>query len=201
MRIPSQSECFQLMTRMRMLDHIAAHCLMVRRVAVLLTDHLERQGAPLRRDLVASAALLHDITKPRSLTTGENHAATGGELMRDLGFPEVGRIVAQHVVLDGDADTPFPTEAEIVNYADKRVIEDRIVTLAVRMDYILARYGRTPALKTKLQVLWDRTVELEQKIFAPLAFAPEALAAHTDGRQFAADYAGYLRHTQKAEAP
>jgi putative nucleotidyltransferase with HDIG domain len=194
MHIPSKIECFELMTRMRMPDHIAAHSLMVRRVALLLTDRLTRQGASVYRSLVAASALLHDITKPRSLTTGENHAATGGELMQDLGFPEVGRIVAQHVLLECDAQAGFPTEAEIVNYADKRVLDDRVVTLTERMDYILARYGRTPARKQKLQALWDRTIVLEKKIFAAAVFSPEGLAGHSDLEKFTADYAGYLRH-------
>jgi uncharacterized protein len=204
MRIPSKIECFQLMTQMRMLDHIAAHSLMVSRVALLLTDRLIRQGASVHRGLVATAALLHDITKPRSLTTGENHAETGGELLRDLGFPELGRIVAQHVVLERDSTARFPTEAEIVNYADKRVLNDQVVTLAERMDYILARYGRTPALKQKLQALWNRTIVLEKKIFAAAVFRPERLADRTDLKKFDADYASYLRHKhngRQASAP
>jgi putative nucleotidyltransferase with HDIG domain len=180
MRIPSKIECFQLMTQMRMLDHIAAHSLMVSRVALLLTDRLIRQGASVHRGLVATAALLHDITKPRSLTTGENHAETGGELLRDLGFPELGRIVAQHVLLERDSTARFPTEAEIVNYADKRVLHDRIVSLDERMAYILERYGDTPEYRARLRWLWDISNLQEKRIFAEMPFSPAGIELHME---------------------
>lgn len=198
MRTPSKLECFQLMLQMAMMDHIAAHCLMVRRVGLLLADHLDRQGVPVHRNLVASAAMLHDITKSRSLTTGENHAETGGLFLRNLGFSEIGHIVEQHVVLDDSPPSRFPTETEIVNYADKRVLNDKIVSLSVRMDYILDRYGQTRALEKKLRWLWEKSVDLEEKIFALIPFTPEELMAHTDPKKFEADYADYLRYKDNA---
>ena len=69
---------------------------------------------------------------------------TGGRLLTDLGWPEVGDIVRQHVHLDANGHPGPPTEVEIVNYADKRVMHDSIVSLEQRMDYILQRYGTTP---------------------------------------------------------
>ena len=54
----------------------------------------------LNRDLIRAAALLHDITKTRSFVTSENHALTGGQFLSDLGYPEVGDLVRQHVRLD-----------------------------------------------------------------------------------------------------
>lgn len=198
MRTPSKLECFQLMLQMAMMDHIAAHSLMVCRVGLFLADHLDQQGVPVDRNLVASAAMLHDITKSRSLTTGENHAETGGMFLRNLGFSEVGHIIEQHVVLDDYSASRFPTETEIVNYADKRVLNDKVVSLAVRMDYILNRYGQTRALEKKLRWIWEKSVDLEEKIFAFIPFTPEGLKTHTDLTKFDADYAGYLRYKGNA---
>ena len=43
MRIPSQRECFQLISEMDMLDNIVAHSIQVCRVATVLLDLLEIQ--------------------------------------------------------------------------------------------------------------------------------------------------------------
>lgn len=176
MNIPSKKECFKLIHQMEMLDHIAAHSIQVCRVALFLTDHLILVNASLNRNLVFAAALLHDITKTRSFQTGENHAQTGGQLLCDLNYPEVGDIIAQHVNLKNyNHFDRFPHEAEIVNYADKRVLHDRIVSFPQRMAYILERYGKVAKHRNKIQILWDKSIELEKKIFSGLPFSPDDL--------------------------
>ena len=95
--------------------------------------------------------------------------------MTDLGYPEVGRIVGQHVRLESYFASPVPTEAEIVNYADKRVLHDRIAPLPERMGYILERYGQDPVQKQDILQLWGRTEKLEARLFAGLSFAPGEL--------------------------
>jgi putative nucleotidyltransferase with HDIG domain len=175
MRIPSKRQCFELFRDMRMLDHIVAHSLQVCRVALLIADRLEEGPLRLNRDLIQAAALLHDITKTRSFTTGENHAQSGEGLLGELGFPEVGYIVGRHVRLDRyDAGQPI-AEVEVVNYADKRVLHDRVVSLEERMAYILERYGREADFRQRLQWLWEQTRLLEERLFTRLPFAPEAL--------------------------
>ena len=173
MRLPSVPDCENLMAEMQMLGHIVDHSRQVCRVAVLLVERLADGGLVLNRDLVRAAALLHDITKTRSFVTHENHAATGAELLKRRGFPEVATIVRQHVTLDAYPESAPPVEADIVNYADKRVLHDRIVTLDERMEYILNRYGRLPEDRVRIRRLWYRSVRLEGRIFARLAFTPE----------------------------
>ena len=96
MRIPERQECYRIIHTMEMMDHIVAHSLQVCRVALFLSDSLE---ANLNPDLVQAAALLHDITKTRGIETHENHAQTGKQTLIDLGYPEVGAIIGQHVLL------------------------------------------------------------------------------------------------------
>ncbi len=175
MQIPPRKECLELLVSIEMPAHIRDHSQMVCRVALALADGLIHAGVDINRPLVRAAALLHDITKPRSFETGENHAQTGGEYLLSLGFPEVGHIVRQHVILDHyDADTA-PGEAEVVNYADKRVLHDRVVSLDERMSYILHRYARTAEHKKLFQQLWQQTRELEQRLFFYLNFTPETI--------------------------
>lgn len=169
-KIPSEEECRRLAAGMGMMEHIAAHSLQVCRVALLIADHLKQDG--LDRELIRAAALLHDITKTRSLETREDHAETGERLLAGLGYPEVGRIVGQHVHLEDRGAFAQPTEAGIVNYADKRVLHEEIVPLGERMGYILEKYGRTPERKRELLLLWKKTEIFEKRLFDRLPFAP-----------------------------
>jgi uncharacterized protein len=177
LRVPAHIECLDLLVTMDMPAHIQDHSRMVCRIALMLADGLIAAGVPINRELVMASALLHDITKPRSFATGENHAQTGGEYLSALGFPEVGDIVRQHVVLDRYFSAAEPSEAEIVNYADKRVLHDKVVALDDRMAYILERYAKTPERRVLLQKLWDQSRMLEARLFAHLAFTPDGLDA------------------------
>lgn len=201
MRIPTQGECFRLIAEMRMLDHIVAHSIQVCRVATLLVDQLNVCRLEIDRELVRSSALLHDITKTRSLTTGENHAATGCEYVSQRGYPEVGEIVGQHVQLKATPIGVTPLAAEIVNYADKRVLHDRVVPLEQRMDYILERYGRKTEHRQRLRRLWTDYETMETRIFRGLRIAPRDLPAFLDGQGLAAEIAVYRKTLARMERP
>ncbi len=169
--IPSEERCRRIISDLGMLENIVAHSLQVCRVSLLLTDRLGLPG--LNRELIRAAALLHDITKTRSFNTGEDHAETGERLLADLGYPEVARIIGQHVRLERYAlNSSPPTDAEIVNYSDKRVLHDKIVPLSERMGYILEKYGSSPERKRNILLLWEKTEKLEKRLFAGLPFSP-----------------------------
>ncbi|MEI8173262.1 MAG: HD domain-containing protein [Deltaproteobacteria bacterium] len=176
MRTPSKEECFKLMWETGMLPNIVAHSLRVCLVATFLANHLEEHGIDLDGDLVQTSALLHDITKTRSLTTGEFHALTGAEFIGRIGYPDVAYIVGHHVILDENnvSDKPL-CEAEIVNYADKRVLHDRVVSLQERMDYILDKYAKHPGDRERIARNWLRAKDLERKVFGFLPFSPDDL--------------------------
>lgn len=172
--IPSEAHCRRMISDLGMLDNIAVHCLQVCRVSLFLTDRLGLPG--LNRELIRAAALLHDITKTRSFHTEEDHAETGARLLDELGYPEVALIIGQHVRLDRYATSPSaPTNAEIVNYSDKRVLHDKIVPLNERMGYILERYGSSPERKQSILLLWEKSKALEKRLFAGLPFSPDQL--------------------------
>lgn len=175
MKIPSKQQCFELLFKLDALEHIVAHSIQVCRGALLLQDNLKTSGIELNRELIRASALLHDITKTRSLETGEFHSQTGADLLTGMGYPEVGEVVRQHVRLDQYRERDGISEAAIINYADKRVLHDRIVSLETRMEYILERYGQRPDLLGRLNQLWKKTLRLEDQIFKPLPFDPEAV--------------------------
>ena len=176
MNTPTKEECFSLIQGMDMMVHIIDHSIMVSNVALCLCQFLEKKFPDINVLAVGSAALLHDITKTRSFSTGEVHSETGGILLNDLGYPEIGDIIRQHVILDTCTRESPLSETEIVNYADKRVLHDQIVSLEKRREYIMVRYGTKPEFKQRIQVMWDNTLDLEQKLFKQLPFKPSQLS-------------------------
>lgn len=174
--IPSRPQCLELIGEMDMMSHILDHSLQVCHVALVLTDHLLASGITLNRDLVEAGALLHDITKTRSFTTGEDHALSGGQWLAQRGYHEVGELVRQHVRLDRFDPAGPITETEVVNYADKRVLHDKVVGLEERMVYIRQRYGTTLDKQERIRRLADLVDMMEAKIFAPLGLRPEGLS-------------------------
>jgi uncharacterized protein len=193
MNIPSRNDCFQLMCRMQMLGNIVAHSIQVCRVGECLVNHLKFQGNQLSGQLVQAAALLHDITKTRSFETEENHALTGGQVLTDFGYPQVGNLVRQHVRLDDYSEHQTLSEAVIVNYADKRVLHDRIVSLEERMSYIQKRYGSRPEHQSRIQLLWQKTAALEKQIFNNLPFSPDDLIHHLTPMDLSSEISNYRK--------
>jgi putative nucleotidyltransferase with HDIG domain len=178
---------------MQMLENIVVHSIQVYRVSMCLVDYLKLQGIQMDGQLVQAAALLHDITKTRSFETEENHALTGGQVLTDLGYPEIGNLVRQHVRLDDYSEQKNLAEAEIINYADKRVLHDRIVSLDERMSYIQERYGLRPEHKHRIRLLWQKTEDLEKQIFTYLPFSHDDLNHHLPSMDISSEISNYQK--------
>lgn len=191
--VPDKQHCFRLMREMAMLEHIAAHSLQVCRVALLLAEQMKAARPDLDHRLLQAAALLHDITKTRSFDTGENHAETGASFLAERGFAEVGELVRQHVRLDSYSASRPTGHAAILNYADKRVLHDAVVSLDERMQYILVRYGETSAHQQRIRKLWQVTTELESLLFEQMDISPADLPALMRGDDLADDLDAYRR--------
>jgi HD superfamily phosphodiesterase len=125
--------------------------------------------------LVEAASLLHDLTKTECLKTKEDHASTGSQRLKEMGFEEVGEVVAQHIWLSHGGDPSFVSEEEVVNYADKRVKHDRIVSLEERFKDLKDRYGRDQRAADYLEKLENAIYDIENKIFLILQIDPNDL--------------------------
>lgn len=185
-RIPTIEQCLAYMDDFAMLDNIRAHSFMVARAAVTLLAGLKRAEktmAPLPAgDLVVAGALLHDIAKTQCLHGKCRHALIGREICYDLGFPEIGEIVLEHVILSDYAPERYTrgiyNAKELVYYADKRVRHDLIVSLDSRLEYILGRYGdNDPQKETFIAANFAHCQEFERFLFSFLDFPPAELAA------------------------
>jgi hypothetical protein len=83
--------------------------------------------------------------------------------------------VAQHIWLRKEGETPSVSEEEIVNYADKRVMHDRIVSLEERFVDLKERYGENVKAMDYLKRLQREIYGIENKIFFILQVGPDAL--------------------------
>ena len=172
-QFPSKDECLALMAAHGMLPNIREHSFRVTQVAVFLGEALAAAGLTLHLPLIEAGALLHDLGKTPCLGNGQKHAEWGAAVLTGMGYPEVAQIVKEHVYLASDpASVRPPRESEVVNYADKRVLHTRVVTLSQRFADILERYGRTPEARARLADLEIKFQALEDKIFDPLDLNP-----------------------------
>ncbi len=173
--IPTREECFNLMRQYGMLENIIHHSLKVAKVAIFIAKELNKMGHRIDIDLVEASSLLHDLTKTRCLATGEDHAKTGSKLLKELGYERVGEIVGEHIQISKINDPTTVSEEEVVNYADKRVLHDRIVSLEDRFKDLKVRYGRSQKGMKMIGELEKKTFEIEEKIFSFLKISPEEI--------------------------
>ncbi|XCN72779.1 MAG: HD domain-containing protein [Candidatus Electrothrix aestuarii] len=188
MQIPGVDTCVALMEQYAMLPNIRRHSLLVARIAELLAHHLQEilpAGQAPELDFCVNGALLHDIAKTPCLKEGCDHAATGAEICRKHGFPEIAEIVAGHIILQEFSLEKykkglFPAR-EIVYYADKRVRHDAIVSLVERQEYILENYGGdNERVQQGIRKNFRRCGQLEDALFSFLDFSPEQLLHEVD---------------------
>lgn len=177
--LPTPQECRRILRAHRVPDHIRRHSEQVARVARRLAKALSAlDGEVMNIDRVEAAALLHDIAKADCLRSRKDHAREGGRVLRDLGMPEIATLVEQHVVLHPGDHGGRVTEAEVLNYSDKRVRHEEIVTLEERFTDLIERYGRgNPQAEAIIRENWLTTEVLERKIFARLPSDPGILEA------------------------
>ncbi len=174
--LPSRGECLEIMARYEMLPHIREHSLLVTEVALWLGRALRVAGLPLSLPLIEAGALLHDLGKTPCLGTSANHAEWGARILEAEGYPAVAQVVRQHVRLAVDPRGNGPVgEAEVVNYADKRVLHTRVVTLEERFADLKVRYGKTPEALARIEENELMSRALEAKIFGFLPHDPRDL--------------------------
>ena len=108
-------------------EGIEAHCRAVAEEALRIARELP---LPLDRELLVSAALLHDAARRE-----KDHARLGAAWLRALDYEAAAEIAAQHHDWNGTA----VDEAAVLYAADKCVREDRRVTLEERFAGSAAR--------------------------------------------------------------
>ena len=73
--------------------------------------------------------------------------------------------------------SPPPREVHIINYADKRVRHDTVVSLEERFIDLVERYGSSPERRVRIGQMREATLELEGNIFRRIDSTPDDLQA------------------------
>jgi uncharacterized protein len=158
--IPSRHWIFSLLSERGMPPHIVRHSMRVRMVAVAIAHAMREAGHGVDLVLVDRASLLHDICKADSLARGGDHAGMGQSLLESLGYPRIGSIVGQHIRLS----SMEVNEAMVVNYADKRVMHDRVVSLERRFLDLMDRYSMGGQNMERIIAHFAHVVEIEEAV-------------------------------------
>lgn len=175
--LPDPETCREILAEHQVPPHIRRHSEQVARIARRLANELRQcGGATLDAALVEAGALLHDVAKAPCLASHRDHALEGGRILRGLGYEEIAAIVERHVELGAWEPEGEVTEAEVLNYSDKRVRHEEVVSLSDRFEDLLLRYGKkSEEARARICRTWQTMLELERKIFAHLPFGPEGL--------------------------
>ena len=103
-------------------EHILLHSRAVAEKALAIADALP---LPLDRELLASAALLHDVARSQGK---RSHAETGADWICELGYSAAADLIRQH----HDLLRKELNEASVLYLADKCIREDKEVCLEER---------------------------------------------------------------------
>ena len=163
-QIPVDDECLKLIEKYEMLPNIIDHSLKVRDVSLAIVNNLKDNNI-INKELVVAAALLHDIAKTMTLKDNSMmHDILGGKILRELNFNSIAEIVESHIFLDNFDPHGKLEEKEIVYYADKRVMHDKVVTVDDRINDLVERYGMTDKHKVLILLNRNTILHIEKKI-------------------------------------
>ena len=184
MQIPDRKQCLKLLEQHEVPAHIKAHCLMVARVSLAIVRSLDRicisghDAVDIKtgEDFALAAGLLHDIAKLECIKAWCEHAKRGAEILKSYGLVEIADAVRQHVFLDRTASQyREPDAAMILNYADKRVMHTRFVSLETRFKDLFKRYGTTKEGIKQLDLMLKESKIMEDVIFRHSSTTAEGL--------------------------
>lgn len=133
-KIPTESECLEILNKVGCNSRVITHCCIVKLVAEEMLSGIE--GVNIQ--LVIAGALLHDIG--RASDNSIRHAIVGADMIKDMGYSsELVNIVKKHTGAGLDEEDahnmglppgeyiPQTIEEKIVAHSDNLVSDNRIV--------------------------------------------------------------------------
>lgn len=186
--LPSDEDIQRWRKELYLPTHVQKHCDAVTDMAMELAEKLLKQGTIVRKETLRKAALLHDLLRfidfrehasPADFKAsaeekqvwntwkeryaGQKHEAACASFLREKGYPELAQIIEPHGLAIPSPDRFF-TEQKLLYYADKRVIQDRPVTLAERFADFRMRYGRGKESE-EAKFWFEEAQHIEQELF------------------------------------
>ncbi|MDV3429068.1 MAG: NTP transferase domain-containing protein [Bacillota bacterium] len=156
--IPDEEEITAILNKYSVPMIIIKHQEAAADIAVHIGKKLKASGYYVDIDKIKAASLLHDIGR-----TGKNHAARGGEILRDLGYDDIADIVSVHMDIEVTEKTKI-TEKEIVYLSDKLVIEDMPVSLDKRFEKAFDKFKDNQEALNNIKIRLKNAVMIQNKI-------------------------------------
>jgi len=151
--IPTREEA-EVLAGLLLAEPGLTHGLMVGNVAVALALALNARGAVLDLDAIYCGGLLHDVAKGQP-----QHGLRGAEMLAELGLPEIGAIVADHMDLPAPADGRLK-EREVICLADKFCSGTRRIGLEDRYAEKLRIFAGDAAARRAIRERLERAMAL-----------------------------------------
>jgi len=186
MAVPTLDEAEQLLASFELPEGIVAHSRGVSRVAAEAARLLAAAGVDIDPQLVAVAALLHDVDKPQTRGDGLAHGLVGARWMAERGYPELAEPIASHPIsamLD-PSRAPRGWASVAVAIADRHVAQE-FVTIDQRIDDQARRH---PAFAGQLEASRAPAHAMQHELAAAAGLTSESLeerlcAAWAEGDQ------------------
>ncbi len=201
MNLPTLQHCQELFEQYKVPGTVKEHCKTVHKVAIFLAGELQREGYPIKVEVIAPFSLLHDFMKAvvleRLTDPPYNYQPTPDEvqmhqklreqykghsetyvtyLLLKEEFPEFAHLFLELDGLTRNPKAEVSEETRFIHYVDWRVLGNKVVPLAQRMNYIYERYGHWIR---KRNINWEdvqqEQYDYERKLFNHLLFTAEEL--------------------------
>ena len=176
MAVPTLAEAEQLLASFDLPDGVVTHSRGVSRVAAEAARLLAAAGVEVDPQLVAVAALLHDVDKPQTRDDAAEHGALAARWMTERGWPELAAPIASHPIscLLDPSRAPAGWAAKAVAVADRHVAQ-RFVSIDERIDDQARRY---PSFRAELSAARAPAHAMEAELAAATGISVGELVAH-----------------------
>ncbi len=201
MNLPTHEECLQMLKQYHVPEHIVEHVKGVNKVAVLIANEVGEKGIDVNVELVDRASLLHDMLRLVCLTpkqwdifspkldakslefwenmrekyNNESHEEAIYLELKEK-YPEIAEVLRTHGYKIMENPEELKTwEQKIVNYADKRVMHDVVVSLAERFEEGHKRNEENEEGGIDTDKIDSNCFELEKQMFKNLDITPEEI--------------------------
>ncbi len=158
--IPTDEECTAMLMKYETPEKVIRHGEAVSEISCRIAELLNETGRlSLDIDLVRAAALLHDIAREKP-----HHADEGALLMDRWGYHNVAVIIAEHMEIDIDEESPVINETAIVYLADKMTKDDRLVPLKERFNGSVERFASDPEIMKNIMMREKKAFIIKESI-------------------------------------
>jgi putative nucleotidyltransferase with HDIG domain len=175
MVVPTLAAAEQLLASFDLPEGIVTHSRGVSRVAAEAARLLTTAGVEVNPELVAVAALLHDVDKPQTRADGLEHGLLAARWMTERGYPELAGPIASHPIVSllDPSRAPQDWAARAVAIADRHVAQ-RFVSIDERIDDQAVRY---PDFRAELDAARPPAHAMEAELAAAAGLSVDELVA------------------------